>query len=463
MLSCKQLFVEEIQEVQYSINSVRKITYDVIENLETKKKLLQKQISMTSTEVEGSTQLKNNLLEVNLDIENIQNEQDKIVQELEQEKQMLKKRLSTIEKLDLLTNILTYKIFDEQYDFRKQMDELCIQRDKLVTGSELPSTKIAFGMAEIDKKMNNLRNLHEESMTNLEGQRSELRKEAALKIQHMDGAMESLKTHHFTILNELETTKLTSTPSQISEINKRIGELNRLYKQDIESINKLQLEGWKDYSNEEKLSALLEARGVKISPSGYFLTASGNRLTQSEASQCGLLEGIDFGSRTDLRHKENETTDWSNSTSCTSSTVTMEECMDSEDVQYLKTVFAKPLTLALGEICAKQPRDPIHYLGHWLIKYRYNQEICITKKLEIQELLNERERIEKEKLHAMFEDEAQAAILKMIKGAENEAICKALERIAQETLQLEDEEESLDSEAQDVLGVYNGPKVGHVS
>lgn len=69
--------------------------------------------------------------------------------------------------------------------------------------------------------------------------------------------------------------------------------------------------------------------------------------------------------------------------------------LSSHDVQYLKSTLGIPLTLALAEITAKQPRDPIHYLGHWLFKYRYNQEVDILKKQEIQELIEERERLEK--------------------------------------------------------------------
>lgn len=72
--------------------------------------------------------------------------------------------------------------------------------------------------------------------------------------------------------------------------------------------------------------------------------------------------------------------------------------MGSEDVHYLKTVLGKPLTLALAEITAKQPRDPIHYLGHWLMKYRYNQELSVKQQQEMQELIGERDRLEREKV-----------------------------------------------------------------
>lgn len=71
--------------------------------------------------------------------------------------------------------------------------------------------------------------------------------------------------------------------------------------------------------------------------------------------------------------------------------------MCSEDVNYLKTALGKPLTLGLAEILTKHPRDPIHYLGHWLFKYRYNQELDVIKKQQVQELTDERERLAKEK------------------------------------------------------------------
>lgn len=71
--------------------------------------------------------------------------------------------------------------------------------------------------------------------------------------------------------------------------------------------------------------------------------------------------------------------------------------MSSEEVHYLKQTVGKALTLALAEITAKQPRDPIHYLGHYLFKYRYNQEIEEVEKKEVGELTRERKRVAHEK------------------------------------------------------------------
>lgn len=71
--------------------------------------------------------------------------------------------------------------------------------------------------------------------------------------------------------------------------------------------------------------------------------------------------------------------------------------MSSEDVGYLKENLGKPLALALAEITTLQPRDPIHYLGHWLFKYRYNQQIDDVNKIEMDLLNDMRNKIAKER------------------------------------------------------------------
>lgn len=71
--------------------------------------------------------------------------------------------------------------------------------------------------------------------------------------------------------------------------------------------------------------------------------------------------------------------------------------MSMEDVNYLKKYLGLPLTLALAEITAVQPKDPIHYLGHWLFKYRYNQENEEIQKIEIGHLTEERNRLAAER------------------------------------------------------------------
>lgn len=76
--------------------------------------------------------------------------------------------------------------------------------------------------------------------------------------------------------------------------------------------------------------------------------------------------------------------------------------MSSVDVSYLKREFGKALSLGLAEVVQIQPFDPIHYLAHWLFKYRFNQEIEIVKQRELEELLAERNRIEAENTVSSF-------------------------------------------------------------
>ncbi|KAK5648537.1 hypothetical protein RI129_003429 [Pyrocoelia pectoralis] len=326
-------------------------------------------------------------------MEYIQNEHDKALFELEKQKQSLKKRLSSVEKLDLLINALTHKIFEIQYQYQKQIKELGLKREETLNKEGISKLEKEKLIDDIDKAIKNLENVHKDEITGLENQRSSLQTQCATKTQHMDVMMDSLKEQHRMILKELEESKTNATPSQLKEINRRIAELHKLFQKDIKIFHQLQSEGWKN--KEEKMFELLQSRGICVTQSNKFLTSSGSHLTRSEASRLGLLEGINVDLLSDVFDEQQEEYC---SESQLSSDLTILDKMDTDDVLYLKTIFAKPLTLALAEITAKQPRDPIHYLGHWLFKYRYNQEMSVKRKHEIQELIDERERLEKEKL-----------------------------------------------------------------
>lgn len=373
-------------------------------------------------------------------MEYIQNEHDKALFELEKRKQSLKKRLSTIEKLDLLINALTHKIFELQYQYQKQVKELGLKREETLNKQGISEHEKEELIDEIDKAIKNLQNAHEDEITGLENQRSSLQTQCATKTQHMDVMTDSLKQQHQIILKQLEESKMDATPSHLKEINRRIGELNKLFEKDIKILHQLQSEGWKN--KEEQVFELLQSRGICVTQSNKFLTSSGSHLTRSEASRLGLLEGINFDSFSDVFDQPEEE---NSSESQLSSELSILDRMDTDDVLYLKTVFAKPLTLALAEITSKQPRDPIHYLGHWLFKYRYNQEMSVKRKQEIQELIYERERYEKERLRAMYENEAA------------KAAAKELELI---TMDMVTAEEEFIEDGHDVLGVYNGPTTG---
>lgn len=63
------------------------------------------------------------------------------------------------------------------------------------------------------------------------------------------------------------------------------------------------------------------------------------------------------------------------------------------DSIYIKKHLGIPLTLALAEIVAKRPSDPIHYLGHWLLKWRWNQEQKQCLEDKVHALIEDRKKI----------------------------------------------------------------------
>uniref|UniRef100_A0A1Y1K2D0 Uncharacterized protein n=1 Tax=Photinus pyralis TaxID=7054 RepID=A0A1Y1K2D0_PHOPY len=105
-------------------------------------------------------------------MEYIQNKHDKALSELEMEKQALKKRLSHIEKLDLLINALTHKIFNIEYHYQQQVKELSSQRENVLNSTEISRDEREALMDEVDKKIKDLEDAHAEELTSLEGQRS---------------------------------------------------------------------------------------------------------------------------------------------------------------------------------------------------------------------------------------------------------------------------------------------------
>ncbi|CAG7729900.1 unnamed protein product [Allacma fusca] len=46
-----------------------------------------------------------------------------------------------------------------------------------------------------------------------------------------------------------------------------------------------------------------------------------------------------------------------------------------KEIEYLKKTLGPVLVSALAEVCVKRPADPIEYLGHWLLRWRYNEEL----------------------------------------------------------------------------------------
>lgn len=78
----------------------------------------------------------------------------------------------SLEKLNLLINVLTYKIFEAQHDYRSDMDALLKQREKLLRRTDLTKSQMALALAELDLKIADRKNMHEAAMMSLEGQRT---------------------------------------------------------------------------------------------------------------------------------------------------------------------------------------------------------------------------------------------------------------------------------------------------
>lgn len=62
----------------------------------------------------------------------------------------------------------------------------------------------------------------------------------------------------------------------------------------------------------------------------------------------------------------------------------------SYDGKWLRQYLKKPLILAMNEIVEKKPRDPVNYLGFWLLNYRKSQENLKRKMNLEEELLSKR-------------------------------------------------------------------------
>lgn len=65
----------------------------------------------------------------------------------------------------------------------------------------------------------------------------------------------------------------------------------------------------------------------------------------------------------------------------------------SENEEWCRRHFKRPLTLAMRDIVAKRPSDPVQYLAHWLLNYRAVLERSRLRDERDRELAEERRRI----------------------------------------------------------------------
>lgn len=110
----------------------------------------------------------------------------------------------------------------------------------------------------------------------------------------------------------------------------------------------------------------------------------------------------------------------------------------SMDSEYLKSSLGTPLTYALLDIIAKRPTDPIHYLGHYLIRWRANGETKDKYEKEVEVLTAERQLY----MENLREKERQKMLEKEQKDEE-------YRRAGKMESSLEDDDESDDDEEEE--------------
>ncbi|KAK9892684.1 hypothetical protein WA026_021537 [Henosepilachna vigintioctopunctata] len=331
---------------------------------------------------------------------NFQDKIDILITQMKEISEYINVKCAMIDKMNILMCILTFKIFDIQHEFNIQLEALKEKRESILLSKEDEST-IPVELLDVDRIMRELQLCYHEKSKAYKEQNINTQLEYEKIITVLDDQLEIIK-HNLGILSEEHESFLGDTnKSNPLLIDYVIQAAMEEYSNIVKQFELKQKNGWKSSNGDEEMLDILRSRGLAVSKSGNILTEDGEKLSYSEAENRKLLEGLDFRSKLFPAEKTKNEDIVSLSSSTQSSEPEKESLashISTEDVSYLKETLGKPLTLALAEITAKQPRDPIHYLGHWLFKYRYNQELDITQKQEYEELMVERNRLLKEKL-----------------------------------------------------------------
>ncbi|GLV40326.1 hypothetical protein CBL_04127 [Carabus blaptoides fortunei] len=274
-------------------------------------------------------------------------------------------------------------------------------------------------------------------------------------IANLDLEIARIQSEHDKAVEQLKEKwrKLNEQLEYYEKLNEKIAELAKMIKEQGEQFDE-KLKEFKQHrlSKEERLSLL--KRGFQITPSGRIITQDDRALTLEELRYLGYLSYDYSGEEEEQQEgwigeiwgeyevekqeifvpEKKITYSVSSVSSSTTELSSKESGLSSQDTEYLKQIFGKSLSLALAEITAVQPADPIHYLAHWLFKYRYNQEIDEVKKKEVEALIEERKRIAAIKWHLELEEEARLAIQEILFRVENCVLQKeyALMRLIEE-------------------------------
>lgn len=77
---------------------------------------------------------------------------------------------SSLEKLDLLVNILTFRIYEERHHLQTALEGLIAEKQQLLKNTDVTSSQVTAQGAEIDRKMADTRWRHEQHVATLQEQ-----------------------------------------------------------------------------------------------------------------------------------------------------------------------------------------------------------------------------------------------------------------------------------------------------
>ncbi|CAH1101457.1 unnamed protein product [Psylliodes chrysocephalus] len=365
----------------------------------------------------------------------IQNRCDFICNDLKQLKSNIDDRLILINKNDFIMNLLNYKLYEIEFNFSKKIKQLRDVKKQLENSDINPSneSKIAMKFIDNEKKITDCEMMHEEHHLSVRQQMLEAQNAYEKSVNVLDECVEVMKKNFSTLMSLIAAhNHQTGGHSNLENVL----EIEQL-REAVETCNQLSASGWREAP--QNIADFAAAHRVMFTDNGLMLTENGREITYKEALEMKLLDNVRL---VDLFRSDADVPGQGDKISVRASKESshpLVEKMISEDVCYLKECLGVPLTLALAEITAVQPRDPVHYLGHWLFKYRYNEEMTEKQSIEINELTQERNRIAQEKWRKFLEEEARAAVIEMIVKAEEEAIREELRRMELELAEAEEE------------------------
>lgn len=84
---------------------------------------------------------------------------------------MLRKRLSSLEKLNLFIDVLSYKIYEAQHDYAADMEEFRKEKEELLARKDVAEDDLNAMLSEIDKRIQDRQVLHMAAKATLETQK----------------------------------------------------------------------------------------------------------------------------------------------------------------------------------------------------------------------------------------------------------------------------------------------------